>query len=154
MCAIIDASVAGEVFGSNRSAAGKEFFDWVNQRHGRLVAGGKLLEELNKTPARDWARQALISGQLRAVDDNDVEAMTNELRRQQVCRSNDLHVIALALISGARLLYSNDEDLQYDFKAKSLIDKPRGRIYSTLHSKDITGIHRRLLARKDLCRVE
>ena len=154
MCAIVDASVAGEVFGPSRTPAGKEFFNWVNQRRGRLVTGGKLLAELNKTPAREWVRQALISGQIRAMDEGDVEAKTRELRRENVCKSNDPHVIALAVISGARLLYSNDEDLHNDFTAKSLIDKPRGKIYSTLKSKDTTAGHRNLLARRDLCRVE
>ena len=155
MCAIVDASVAGEVFGSSRTPAGKEFFNWVNQRRGRLVTGGKLLAELNKTPAREWVRQALISGQIRAMDEGDVEAKTRELRRENVCRSNDPHVIALALISGARLLYSDDEALQNDFKTKNLIDKPRGRVYTTLGRRDsTTTTHRRLLARKDLCQVE
>ena len=36
------------------------------------------------------------------------------------CRSNDPHVIALAQINGARLLYSNDEALQKDFGDKRL----------------------------------
>ena len=153
MCAIIDASVAGEVFGANRSSAGKDFFRWI-QRPGRLVTGGKLLEELYKTPAREWVRQALIKGDIRAVNKGAVEAKASELRRQQMCRSNDPHIIALAIISGARLLYSNDEDLQIDFKTKGLIDKPRGKVYSTLESRDTTTTHRRLLARKDLCGVE
>ena len=53
------------------------------------------------------------------------------LRRDGAYVSNDAHVIALAQVSGARLLYSNDSDLQDDFKDKSLIDSPRGRIYTT-----------------------
>ena len=154
MCAIVDAIVAGEVFGANRSPAGKEFFDWINQRPGRLVAAGKLLAELKKTPAREWARQAIISGRIKTVKEGDVEALASELRRQQICRSNDPHVIALAVISGARLLYSNDGNLQDDFKTKSLIDKPRGKVYSTLESKDSTATHKKLLARKDLCQGE
>ena len=155
MCAIVDANVAGEVFGANRSPAGQQFFEWINQRHGRLVVGGKLLEELYKTPAREWARQAINSGRIKTVKASDVEALASELSRQQICTSNDPHVIALALISGARLLYSNDEALQNDFKTKNLIDKPRGRVYTTLERRDsTTTTHRRLLARKDLCQVE
>lgn len=48
---------------------------------------------------------------------------------------NPEHIIALAKISGARLLYSNDQLLQRDFNEKELIDKPRGKIYST-HKTD------------------
>ena len=48
MCAIVDANVVSEVFGSNLSPAGEKFFDWLNKGSGRLVVGGKLLEELKK----------------------------------------------------------------------------------------------------------
>ena len=154
MCAIVDANVAGEVFGDNRSPAGKEFFDWVSKRHGRIVAGGKLLEELNKTRAREWVREAINSGRIIRVKKSDVEDLENQLRLDQICKSNDPHVIAVAILSGARLLYSNDESLQYDFKAKNLIDNPRGRVYTTLGSKDITNTHKSLLQRKDLCHSE
>jgi hypothetical protein len=154
MCAIVDANVDGEVFGASLTAAGQEFFEWVTQGHGRLVAGGKLLEELYKTPARDWAREAINSGRMKRVNSSDVEELASELSLKQICRSNDPHVIALAQISGARLLYSNDEDLQKDFKAKDLIDNPRGKVYTTLLKKDFTTTHRGLLARKDLCQAQ
>ena len=48
MCAIVDANVAGEVFGENKPPAGKEFYNWLNTGRGQLVVGGKLLVELNK----------------------------------------------------------------------------------------------------------
>ena len=32
MCAIIDANVASEVFGTDRPEAGARFFDWINAR--------------------------------------------------------------------------------------------------------------------------
>ena len=50
MCAIVDASVGYEVFiESSQSAAGKFFFDWLMRKNGgTLVAGGKLLCELNR----------------------------------------------------------------------------------------------------------
>lgn len=67
MCAIVDANVAHEVFGADRPEAGVKFFEWINSGIGRLVAGGKLLEELNQTPVREWARQALNAGLMRNV---------------------------------------------------------------------------------------
>ena len=42
MCAIVDANVAYEVFGSDRPPAGKRFFDWQSSPRGQLVVGGKL----------------------------------------------------------------------------------------------------------------
>ena len=151
MCSIIDANVAHEVFGSNRPPAGSEFFKWLVNGTGRLVAGGKLLSELNKTSAREWARQALSTGLIERVRDAEVNSRADELVRQRSCVSNDPHVIALAQLSGARLLYSNDTALHEDFGNKSLIDSPRGSVYSTQVNKQFTRVHRNLLQRTDLC---
>ena len=75
-----------------------------------------------------------------------------KLLQEERCRSNDTHVIALAQISGARLLYSNDIALHEDFGNKRLIDKPRGKVYSTNRHKDFTNAHERLLNNRNLCR--
>lgn len=150
MCAIVDANVAGEVFGDGRPEAGAEFFKWINREGGRLVAGGKLLEELNRTSCREWARQAMIAGWIRSLDDDEVDARAAELRDS--CVSDDPHVIAVAQVSGARLLYSNDGDLHRDFGNNRLIDGPRGKVYSTRDDKSFRNRHRRLLQSRDLCR--
>ena len=58
MCAIIDANVVHEVFAPNLPPAGKRFFAWLNKGSGRLVVGGKLLEELERhSDFRQWAMQ-------------------------------------------------------------------------------------------------
>ena len=156
MCAIIDANVASEVFGSSPQPAGKEFLDWVNKGSGRLVSGGKLLQELESASPgfRQWAATAISAGKMRLANAGEVDSRTTELLRQQRCRSNDPHVIALAQVSGARLLYSNDTTLHADFKDRSLIDNPAGSVYTTNQGKSFTRARRRLLARKDLCRVD
>ena len=61
--------------------------------------------------------------------------------------SNDQHVILLAVAGDARLLYSNDKDLHADFRSPSIIDNPRGRVYSTLRSGGLDD-KKRLLLRK------
>ena len=53
----------------------------------------------------------------------------NALPVRQECKSNDHHIIALARISRARLLYTIDSALQQDFKNRHLLSRPRGRIY-------------------------
>ncbi|MDE0306934.1 MAG: hypothetical protein OXI87_18940 [Albidovulum sp.] len=47
------------------------------------------------------------------------------------CESNDQHVLALARISGARLLYTNDQKLMDDFKNTELVSTPKGKVYRT-----------------------
>ena len=147
MCAILDANVVHEVFGSARPPAGKEFFDWIDKRSGHLVVGGKLGEELYKGSPRfrKWAEDARRSGRLRRVDDGKVNTRTEELRRAEACKSDDPHIIALAQIGRVRLLYSNDVALKGDFRNRALIDNPRGNVYTTLKRKEFTRVHRRLL---------
>ena len=151
MCAIVDANVAGKVFASKRGEAGKKFFEWINSGRGRLVVGGQLLDELNKTPFRDWARQAVFAGLIRRLSEDKIKESEEILLDQGQCNSNDAHVIALAQLSGARLLYTDDGNLHKDFKNKALINDPPGRVYSTKTSENFTGSHKRLLNRQDLC---
>ena len=153
MCAIVDANVASEVFGSSPSPAGDRFFDWIERGSERLVVGGKLLEELETgSPGfREWARQAELSGTMRVFDESEVGARTEQIEREGIHTSDDPHVLALAQLSGARLLYSNDRGLRRDFKDTRLINNPAGHIYSTLMSRNFGRSHRRLLGRTDIC---
>ena len=95
---------------------------------------------------------------MRIVNRGRVDTRTKELREDQRLKSDDPHVIALAQVSGARLLYTNDEDLQKDFRNKNLINNPAGKIYSTEAennpNKEFRYSHSKLLRRNDLCRVE
>ena len=152
MCAILDANVAGEVFGTERPPAGTAFFKWINSGRGRLIVGGTLLRELDRNRRfREWHQQAALAGRVQRLRDDAVDDRMRQLRDARACRSNDEHVVALALVGGARLLYSNDRDLQLDFKDKNLIDAPRGRVYSTRGRGELTRQHRSLLANRNLC---
>ena len=154
MCAIVDANVAHEVFGSDRPPAGERFFAWLSGPRGQLVVGGKLRVEL----ARDrrfvqWLRTALRNGRARSVADEAVQGHAEQLRREGVCESNDPHVVALALVSGARLLYTNDTALIADFGSREIVASPRGKVYTTARNANVTDAHRRLLAARKLCRT-
>ena len=141
MCAIVDANVASEVFGPSPQPAGEKFFEWVNKGSNRLVAGGKLLEELDRSSEdfRVWASMAIGAGKMRIASKIDVDAKTDQIQGEGVCQSDDPHILALAQVSGARLLYSNDRALQQDFKDKDkeLIDNPRGK---DLHDTQQQGV--------------
>ena len=117
MCAIVDAQVAHEVFGDHPSPAGRKFYQWLHKGRGRLVTGGKLLQELETgSPGfRLWARQAGLAGLVTVVNQGKVEERATEIEREAEHASNDPHVLALAQVSGARLLFTNDRPLQKDF---------------------------------------
>ena len=157
MCAILDANVASEVFGDSLAPAGERFLNWVNSGRGRLVGGGRLLRELERASPgfRAWVKAAINLGKMRVVDEWTVAERTLELAESGELESDDPHVIALAQISGARLLYSNDVALQRDFRNARNLSNPRGRVYSTdterNPNKRFTNAHRDLLNRRDLC---
>ena len=119
------------------------------------MVGGKLYEELSKTKFKrnfeEWALQARLARKMKVVDTGSVSAHERQIRRDGYCVSDDEHVLALAQASGARLLYSNDTNLHRDFKDSRIIKNPRGKIYSTVRSKEVSDGQRRLLGRKDLC---
>ena len=120
MCAIVDANAIWEVFGSDRPEAGQKFFDWLTVGSGILTIGGKLLSEISKDQRfKEWANAAIKSGKMRIEDGTEIEKREVEISRSYQLRSNDLHIVALAQVSGARLLYSNDGKLIEDFKDKS-----------------------------------
>lgn len=156
MCAIVDTNAVGELWDGGSSAAGQHFRRWVEGPNGRLVVGGQIRQELGSSGAAQWLQELDRAGKLTRVDDSRVDRQAASLRSVPAsdpgsCRSDDHHVIALAQISGARLLFSNDKDLHKDFKNKRLIDQPSGTVYSTLARKDFTS-HRRAQLRKHHCR--
>ena len=155
MCSIIDANVVHEVFGPSRPNAGEKFFEWLNTENGRLAVGGKLYEELTGSSElfRRWGKEALLSGRMKVTKKSQVNRRVQELAKQGKVGSDDIHIIALAQISGARLLYSNDKTLHKDFKKKKLLDNPRGKIYSTAEKRDFSNSHKKLLGKRSLCQA-
>ncbi len=154
MCGIIDANVAHEVFGHSPSEAGAAFLDRLQSGGGRLASGGRQLRELEQSNKgyRELASVAISSGVLFILNEQEVNQRERRLRESESLVSNDPHVLVRAQLSCARLLYSNDKELQGYFKNKKLIDQPRGKVYTTRKSKGLTRTHRSLLPESGLCR--
>ena len=108
--------------------------------------GGKLTKELARDDDKvlEWLAEAALSAKVFVVSDLEIKEAEKGIDGIAL-KSNDQHVILLAIASGAGLLYSKDKDLHSDFRAPNVIDNPRGRVYSTLRSGDLDGGKRRLL---------
>jgi hypothetical protein len=65
------------------------------------------------------------AGRLRRFDELD----ERKLSHRADVRSNDPHVLALAVASGARTLVTSDGDLTTDFRNPKIIHGPRGSVY-------------------------
>ena len=136
MCVIVDNNVAATLL-----LGATPVRQWLFGQTGkpRLVLGGKLDSELRRN--LEVLRQLVElerAGRLRVVQ----PAIHPKIAG--LCRSNDTHVIGLALASGARTLCTDDRDLIQDFRNPKIIKAPRGNVYSKL-------AHRRLLRHTGSC---
>ena len=137
MCIIVDASVLGKFLSEPPNEDALPIHNWLTRRRGKLVysTGGKFAEEIVGK-----ARERLLV-YVRA-DMAVEEPRERELREQEQAlaadiRSDDPHILALARVSGARLLYTEDGDLMTDFKDKRFVDRPRGKVYSRAANESI-----------------
>ena len=158
MCAIVDASGANDVFGEDRPETGIAFFDWISD-HGRILTGGKLTTEIRKSCPRfiEWAEEAERTRKLINVNPSRIHAEIGEVikRKRRGPRLNDAHVLAIARLGGARLLYANDKSLLENFVDSHLVSRPQGDTMTSLTGGHITDEDREILKRAtERCRQQ
>ena len=143
MCLIVDTNF------KTRIPFGKwTCLNWLRKTpKARLVVGGLLLEELAQDhDIRKFLAELDRAGRLRKFDRQEIESAGKKVT--DALRSNDPHVIGLALASGARTLATFDDALIADFKDKRVIDNPHGTIFQNLPK------HRRLLRHTKSCGIK
>lgn len=127
MCIIVDANCGSDFSPVSNDAA--PIYDWVMKSNGRIAVGGALKTELLGCKFRDIYQTLLLAGRIREFDGGAVDKLTAEYSKDQRLKSDDPHIIALAHISKARLLFSRDRDLHADFTSAHLLSQPRGKVY-------------------------
>ena len=127
MCLIVDANAA-----TGFLARPSAIVDWLLGERGapKLVAAGKLRDELALiSGVRRLLTRREQAGRLRSADAGRLRNAENRLRHTLQCRSNDHHILALAIVSGARTLVTHDDALTSDFTNHRIISSPRGEVY-------------------------
>ena len=141
MCAIVDNDMRDRFFGSPVDPTLRLLWKWIDDREGVLVIGGALRAELyGSSNARRTIQEWLRTKRAQDIDENSpgkVDDETLAIAKSGLCKSNDKHVIALARVSGARLLCSGDKRLHQDFGNPELINGPRGHIYQNCSHKHL-----------------
>ena len=102
---------------------------WLNNRNGKIVYSNtkKFEDEWERGGTSHLRDQMMRAGQLKLVSEG-VQEKADELKDE--IASNDEHIIALAIVSGVKVLVSyreGDRDLFVDFKNRSLV---RGKVYT------------------------
>ena len=162
MCAILDLNIVSQLWEGGGNSAGQGFRKAIDSGKIQLAFGGSQLKHEVKRISgksslfRPWFQQLEAAGRVKRVPDGDVDMRTQELvsgrdASAAIIRSDDHHIMALAQISGARLLFTNDKRLTDDFGNPQIIEPPSGRVYSTNLTTDFSKQRRELLARTDLC---
>lgn len=163
MCLILDANSLTKF--KDRDKDMEPVWYWLRRKNGKIVysdtekfrsewehrGGGKLMRQLLQGQGADFS--ALISigldqlmrelqrrGKLKLVSAQDVQKKVDELEQADILRSNDPHIIALAILADVKVLVvervyddprrpegrGRDLDLQEDFK--NLVG---GKVYQT-----------------------
>ena len=124
MCvvAIVDAD-SFSVLTTRQGSGDDLFLSWISGRHGILAISnaGQYFAELRKNRAvMELIRRYDQGGQLRKISAVQL-SVTDDQIAQKDLRSNDSHILSLALASDAKILCSNDGKLRDDFKDKDIL---------------------------------
>ena len=110
MCIIVDANCAHDV--TKQTDDGKPVLKWLLKGRGGLVVGGKIKRELDRAGFTPTMVVLDRAGRLKKLDDSQTDDLAERIIKKGRCRSNDGHVLAAAIISGCRLIFSKDQALQ------------------------------------------
>ena len=138
MCIIIDANSLGAFLTDPVKKDAAPIRNWLANSGGRIIVstGGAFKREVGQK-LRSRLTTYVRAGQARVIPAEQFVADEQMLRTRADLRSDDPHVLALARMTGARLLYTADANLIKDFKDKKFIDKPRGKVYSSASNSNL-----------------
>ena len=136
MCIIIDANCVHHVV--KLTDDGKPVVRWLLKGRGGLIAGGKIKRELHKAGFSQTMVVLDRAGKLKLLDDTQVDDLADKIKDGGSCRSNDAHVLAAAIMSGCRLLFSKDHNLHADAKNRTILDPPASIYQSRDHEHLLT----------------
>ena len=125
MCIILDADCYGR-FKDLDNKDMEPVRKWLDNRNGKIIYSntGKFRKEWKKGRMDRWITERRRAGQLKLAPPG-VQEKEDELKGK--IRSNDAHIIALALIAKVKVLVSYDKDLTRDFKEHIV----QGKVYKT-----------------------
>jgi predicted nucleic acid-binding protein len=128
MCIIVDNCVAAPLLLSKSPV---QLWLLGTKDNPRLVVGGQLTWELSGNAG---VQKLLVelnrAGRLRIF---------RHIPPTTLGVSNDRHILALAMASGARTLCTSDRALMADFRNSAIINRPRGKVYTKPDHKRLLG---------------
>lgn len=138
MCIIVDADVIGGMLGDPANDDAAPVRQWIESGRGKIVYSteGRFGSEI-VGKARAKLQQYYRAGKAKFVPYGEFREMEVRLQEDGGLRSEDFHVIAMAKAARVRLLYTKDAKLMNDFKNKTIIHNPRGKVYSSRRNRSL-----------------
>lgn len=133
MCAILDVNLIGRFKKDPVDDDMKPVHQWLERKKGKIVYSDteKFKKEWDKGGGYTLRRQLQRRDKLKLVSAQDVQEKNDEIKDE--IKSDDPHIIALALITEVKVLISNDKKLIGDFKEHV----PQGKVYKTKSHKHL-----------------
>ncbi len=131
MCMIVDANVLGRFLLQPKHGDIAPIYHWLEQGWGSIVysTGGQFKRDIDFRSQRRLHR-LVQAGLARSVPWKKIQGHTESLGP---IHSNDEHILALAIVSRVRLLYTDDVALRRDFKDRSIVGGAIYRNHSDAH---------------------
>lgn len=131
MLLIVDANCALSTLSAAPHADYQPVLDALLTGRRKLAIGGSKQKIEYQRLAAVWrfVRSLDQAGRARLIPDSKVDEEELLVKQRLDMASDDPHILALARISGARLLCSHDQALHADFCNGQIISNPRGKVY-------------------------
>lgn len=124
---IVDASAVGHFQEATSRSAGHQIRDWISRGDGLVVYSPdntRYAREIGeKSKAMALFRRYRQRGRADEIDSSSIQAALEQIPGAPVRRSDDPHVLALAVASDATVLFSCDGPLRQDFADDQVIPK-------------------------------
>lgn len=139
MCIILDVNCFSKLMDPANHDM-KPVRDWLEKKNGKIAYSDthKFKQEWKNRVKTFVLNESIVAEKLKIVNRQRVEAEISKLKSIGTLKSDDEHIIALAIVTEVKVLVSEDKKLHEDFK--KLVG---GSVYQQ-------ASHKRLL-RPDMC---
>ncbi|MCY4513403.1 MAG: hypothetical protein OXB86_06920 [Bdellovibrionales bacterium] len=114
---ILDANRCGDFISNNADMGPVR--RWIDSGVHRLIYSNqeKIQDELyDNREMKKYLEDRFKFGRARRIEKEKVEQAIKDIETEYSLRSDDPHILGLAIASGAKLLCTQDENLEKDFK--------------------------------------
>ncbi|TAG00808.1 MAG: hypothetical protein EAZ43_12700 [Betaproteobacteria bacterium] len=128
---IVDANCATLTLSANPNPDFAPVMQAILKNKATLVLGGSKQRDEYTRLAAVWRFIIALdrAGKAKKYLDSEVDHFEVSLGESGLLRSDDPHILALARVSGARLLCSRDQNLHFDFTSQQILNAPQGKVY-------------------------